>query len=124
MMHRSKIITALLLACLVLLFAGSALAEEEKLEAFNQAYASFDALYSESKFQESLEHARTALELGRDLFGQDSDEFAKLTYNYGNNMLQLREPDAARPVLEEALQRLEKLHGADSVELLPSLLAL
>jgi TonB family protein len=124
MMHRSQTITTLLLACLVLLFAGSALAGDEKLEAFNQAYASFGALYSENKFQESLEHARTALELGRDLFGQDSDEFAKLTYNYGNNLLQLREADAARPILEEALQRLEKLHGADSVELLPSLLAL
>lgn len=97
--------------------------EEAKVAAFNRAYEQYQEAYAADRFQKSVAHARTAYDLGGELFGQESEELANLAYNYGKNLLILRRHEQALPILEQALQVSEAVHGSDSTELVPALLA-
>jgi TonB family protein len=58
------------------------------------------------------------------LLGKGNEETAKLTYNYGDNLLRLRIYDEAESILLEALNNYEKIYGLESIELVPVLLDL
>lgn len=49
---------------------------------------------------------------------------AILTYNYGANLLKLKNYADAEPVLDTALQRYENVYGKESAELIPVLMDL
>lgn len=126
-MNLLSMLPGTLAALLMLLcFSNGVSAAEEKddiTEAFKEAYASYEAFAQKNEFRQALPEARKALELGEELFGEDHENVAALTYNYGSNLLEVKD-DQAKKVLKLAVKRYEKLYGKDSPELIPLLMDL
>jgi TonB family protein len=111
---------------MLLCFSNWASASNENndiTEAFKEAYASYEAFAEKNEFRQALPAAKNALELGEELFGEDHENVAALTYNYGSNLLEVRD-DQAKNVLKLAVKRYEKVYGKDSPELIPPLMDL
>lgn len=69
----------------------------------------------------ALPHAREAYQLGKSIFGENTEAFANLTYNYGLSLLETGAAPGAYAVLQSALQQYEALFGKHAFRLTPLL---
>jgi TonB family protein len=114
-----------LVILLIVTFSPVVLSDQnEDLATFKLAYMRYEELSKQGDLKKSLPQARLAYELGKQLFGKESKEAAKLVYNYGNNLLRLQLYNETESVLIEALSSFEKIYGTESIELIPVLLDL
>lgn len=118
-----------LIAC-ALLCGGTAFADAKETTGkkataaeLNKAYAEYQKLAAEEKWQESLPYMKRAYELGLELLGQKR-ETVVLAFDYGTNLKKVRDYREAVTVLESALILGEAVYGKDSVELIPILTSL
>ena len=98
--------------------------QDEDLDAFNEAYSQYETLYSQGELSQSVQQARIAYEIGGRLFGKDSEDFAALAFNYAYNLSQLGNFEEAIPVYSDSLEATEAVHGKESMQLAPALMAL
>ena len=94
------------------------------VRSFNQAYEAYIQFEAQGDFINSLPEAKTALEIGEKILQEGEEELPILTYNYGSNLLQLKQYEEAQPVLKKALQRYKSYYGEDSPELISVLMDL
>jgi hypothetical protein len=106
----------------VLCGAGMVCAGDKQAGAkeLNDAYAEYQKLAAEQKWQESLPHAKRAYELGVELLG-DKEETVVLAFDYGANLKNVRDYQGAVAIFESTLAMGEKVYGKDSIELTPIL---
>ena len=113
--------SALAATLMLLCFTNWVSAAEDndaKIEAYNEAYASYKALIEKGDFRQAIPEAEKALELGEELFGEDHKNVALLTDNYAYYLYKAGD-DRAEKVLKLAVERYEKLYGKESPELIP-----
>ena len=91
---------------------------------FRQAYSEYARLVDEGHYRASLPFAKRGFELGEQLFEPTHENRVALTYNYGWNLVKVKEHQAAKPVLKKALELYEALYGKDSDALIPVLMDL
>jgi TonB family protein len=98
--------------------------QDADLEALFKAYDNYDRLHQSGQVEESLPEARTAFELGRKLFGMQSEDTANLAFNYAFNLSEVGDYDTGQVVWLETLDSFERVYGDNSVELVPVLMSL
>ena len=106
-------------------FSASAVAASApSAEDFKSEYDRYLELSGKKQWAEALGPAARALEMGKVLFGEYSQNSSALAYNYGLNLLELQKNAEAEKALEYALAIHERVYGADAVELIPVLMSL
>jgi TonB family protein len=81
------------------------------LSRYKMAYESYVQLVGQNNFQAALPYAKEAYELGKWVYGTNTENFAGLTYNYGLTLLEVNLVEKAYPILRQALDQYEKLFG-------------
>jgi len=119
-----KIRTLLLTACIFAGLTGIANADSDQVKAFNKAYQAYLEFDQQGAPEKSLPEAKKALALGEEILDANEAELPILTYNYGNNLVELKKWQKAKPVLEKALSRYQSHYGQQSSELIPVLMDL
>lgn len=123
---RSHIIQIITLA-LALAFSSSAMAAEDASDdkaAFKVAYQAYQAAVEAGDADATVKTAEAAFELGKLAYPDDSSSLAALHVNFGNALLENRNPKAAIESLKEAVRRYEALYGKDDARLIDPLLLL
>ena len=112
-----------LLTCILLTFSAmSCFAQAAPTSAdLGKEYAEYKKHVAAGDWILSLTHARKSYEIGKVLFKSADKNNAALTYNYGHNLLELRQHNEARPLLIEALELYKTVYGNDAKELIPVL---
>ena len=115
-----------ILAGLVLGFVfSSVLADEaDDAAAFNTAYSAYQNFVAKEDYTHAMPEAKTAYEIGRQIYGEDHKNTAVLAYNYGQMLLEVGNDDEASVVLQEAVILYKAAYGKDSAELIPVLMDL
>lgn len=113
----------ILRVCLILLLAGPAWAQTPPGKDLAEAWREYIELYRQGNYRGSLEPARRVYELMEESQAEGDPQLAAATYNYGENLLRVRDHKAARGVLRKAQDRYEAAYGEDGIELLPVLLS-
>ena len=121
-MNTFKAIKAVILA--LLLVPALQLAQEDPREGFNQAYGQYTTLVANRDFTNALPYAQQALELGREIYGEESTNTAALSYNYGLTLLELGRSQSAALELRQTLRLHRNLYGEEAVELISVLMDL
>ncbi|MDX1489744.1 MAG: TonB family protein [Pseudohongiellaceae bacterium] len=88
------------------------------MDAFRADYESYETLATEERWVESLNIAKRLYEQGLEVFGDESEEAAALSYNYAMNLIRTRKQEDAVPVLEDTIDIYEAVFGKDAVELI------
>ena len=104
-------------------FVSSAVFADEKSDkkAFREAYKAYQEAEASGNRAAALVSAQKAFEFGEKVFGPDHSNTAALLLNYGRLIYRHEE---AREVLEDAVNRYEKLYGKDAQELIDPLMDL
>jgi len=84
-------------------------------------YAEYKKHVTAGNWELSLEHARSSYEIGKVLFKPEDKNNAALAFNYGHNLVELKQYKEANPVLNEALDLYEAVYGEEAKELIPVL---
>jgi TonB family protein len=84
---------------------------------YQAAYRSYLQHVEREDFKAALPYAQEAYLLGKSIFGEDSENFANLTYNYGLTLLEIGASARAYPVLQDALAKYEDLFGKEAFRL-------
>lgn len=103
---------------------GPAADTDSSVEAFKRAYDRYQSLWEAESWRESLEPARQSYAIGRELFGDQSENTAALAYNYSLNLLKLGREGEAAATLKETLALYEQVYGDNSPQLIPVLMDL
>lgn len=113
----------ILCAAVAATLVSSAVFSDEKSDkkAFREAYNAYQAAIENGKRADAMAYAREAFEYGEKLFGPDHKNTAALLLNYGRLIYNNED---ARDVLADAVERYEKLYGADSAEMIDPLMDL
>lgn len=101
-------------------FAGAGSVKEE----YSKAYSEYQKQISKGDYPAALLHAKKAYELGADLYGEESKNYAALAYNYAHTLIKVHDNKEARVVLGKALKLYRKLYGTDAIELVDPLMDL
>ena len=109
---------------LTLLSSPFATAEPPTAAQFQQAYAEYIKYADTKQWRDALPYAKSVYDMSKELFAPDSKNSATMAYNYGKNLLEVRNKEDAQAVLGEALSSYEKVYGDDSSELIPLLIDL
>ena len=116
--------TLLIASCVFVLassaFGASSLSEEE----FNKNFETYQELAKAGQWRQSLRYAKRIFDAGRELYGEESQNYAALSLNYGNNLAKIGNNDLAHTVLLSTLELYEKIYGEDTVECIPVYIAL
>ena len=117
------------LAAGLLLFLAMAAVADDPRDEFRRAYENYSASAEAGKYRDARKHAQRAYELGEQLFAEDSEELAALSYNYGQMSLigagrRTEERAVAAEILAEALSRFETVYGKQAPDLIPVLMDL
>lgn len=88
---------------------------------FNDTYAVYQSLVAEEKYAEAIPHARRALELGHQIYGEHDRNTVALMQNLGTCLRRSGHPDEAVPFLTEAITRYEIMSGRNARELVDPL---
>lgn len=116
---RALVLAALLLAGT---FGATASHGDDRINAFNRAYSSYQTHAEAGNFHKALPEAKKALEIGKELFGPEDERTANLYYNYGDALKQTYNSTEARKPLKRTLELYEKLYGEESPELITILM--
>ena len=108
---------------LMSLLMSSVYAEESSNKSeFKQAYSNFIKLSEQGKWAESLDLAKKSYELGSVVYADDPKTIATLSYNYGLNLIRLKNFELSADVLSQTVVLYEKAYGVDAPELIPVLM--
>jgi len=120
--RRMTTIYRFLTSILLTLSAMSCFAQAAPTSAdLGKEYAEYKKHVATGDWILSLTHARKSYEIGKVLFKSADKNNAALTYNYGHNLLELKQHNEARTLLNEALELYKTIYGDESKELLPVL---
>lgn len=97
---------------------GVSAQEDERIEAFNLAWASYLEAAQSGEAGPTIEAAREVLDIGTTLLPADDERIAVLTQNYGSALLADEQNKLAREQLELALSLYEAKYGKNSMELI------
>lgn len=113
----------LLAAALFLgLLVGPVYAQEpEKVRAFNDAWGVYAEAAKSGDVGATITAAEDVLAKGRAIFPAADERIAMLLQNYGSALRAGGMLSEARVQLEDALGRLERIHGKNSIKILPAL---
>lgn len=103
---------------------SSPLVAQPTLDDFKKEYSEYQKYSEEGKRRESLPYAHSSYEIGKSLFEELSKNTASLAYNYGLNLMELRNDEDAEKVFREALKMYESVYGKESEQLIPVLMDL
>ena len=81
---------------------------------FNNAYRAFQSLNQEGKPEESLEFAKTALDLAQSLFDENSETIAALSYNYALNLMDVGQQRESAREFSKTVEIYTQVFGRDS----------
>ena len=87
---------------------------EDITKQFNNAYRAFQSLNQEGKPEESLEFAKTALDLAQSLFDENSETMAALSYNYALNLMDAAQPRESAREFSKTVEIYTQVFGRDS----------
>tara|TARA_B100001179_G_scaffold189830_1_gene146398 strand:+ start:141 stop:1052 length:912 start_codon:yes stop_codon:yes gene_type:complete len=90
---------------------------EDITKQFNNAYRAFQSLNQEGKPEESLEFAKTALDLAQSLFDENSETIAALSYNYALNLMDAGQQRESARELSKTVKIYTQVFGRDSESL-------
>ena len=90
---------------------------EDITKQFNNAYRAFQSLNQEGKPEESLEFAKTALDLAQSLFDENSETIAALSYNYALNLMDADQQRESARELSKTVKIYTQVFGRDSESL-------
>ena len=90
---------------------------EDITKQFNNAYRAFQSLNQEGKPEESLEFAKTALDLAQSLFDENSETTAALSYNYALNLLDAGQQEKSAEEFSKTVKIYIQVFGRDSESL-------
>ena len=90
---------------------------EDITKQFNNAYRAFQSLNQEGKPEESLEFAKTALDLAQSLFDENSETIAALSYNYALNLMDAGQQRESARELSKTVKIYIQVFGRDSESL-------
>ena len=90
---------------------------EDITKQFNEAYRAFQSLNQEGKPEESLEFAKTALDLAQSLFDENSETMAALSYNYALNLMDAGQQRESARELSKTVKIYTQVFGRDSESL-------
>lgn len=110
----------------MLLANSFSVSADEKLDIaeFKGQFASYQKYVEKGQWKEALPYAKKSFELGRLLYGEDSKSTAALSYNYGLNLMELKDLELAKKVLPETLKIYKNIYGEEAEELIPVLMTL
>ena len=92
--------------------------------AMDEAWRRYTELLAQRDYEASLVYARRGYELAEALLLESDESLAIATFNYGNNLLRVREREESVAILKLALDRFERVYGRNGVDLIPALLSL
>ena len=87
---------------------------EDITKQFNNAYRAFQSLNQEGKPEESLEFAKTALDLAQSLFDENSETMAALSYNYALNLMDAGQQRESAREFSKTVEIYTQVFGRDS----------
>ena len=87
---------------------------EDITKQFNEAYRAFQSLNQEGKPEESLEFAKTALDLAQSLFDENSETMAALSYNYALNLMDAGQQRESAREFSKTVEIYTQVFGRDS----------
>ena len=87
---------------------------EDITKQFNEAYRAFQSLNQEGKPEESLEFAKTALDLAQSLFDENSETIAALSYNYALNLMDAGQQRESAREFSKTVEIYTQVFGRDS----------
>ena len=87
---------------------------EDITKQFNEAYRAFQSLNQEGKPEESLEFAKTALDLAQSLFDENSETMAALSYNYALNLMDAAQQRESAREFSKTVEIYTQVFGRDS----------
>ena len=87
---------------------------EDITKQFNNAYRAFQSLNQEGKPEESLEFAKTALDLAQSLFDENSETIAALSYNYALNLMDAGQQRESAREFSKTVEIYTQVFGRDS----------
>lgn len=124
---REKTIKLVLVALAVSLIVPFAAVHSDDLmtvDSFNATYQAYKAAVTEGNYERAVVEAKRAYNIGKEIFDEQSPNPPMLAFNYGALLSQVGNLQAAKPVLEDALDMYESRYGDDAVELIPTLMEL
>lgn len=95
--------------------------EKSDKQAFRTAYKAYQEAAASGKQWDALKYAREAYEYGEKVYGPNHKNTATLLFNYGRLIPKKEE---AREILQDAVNRYEKLYGADAEQMIDPLMDL
>ena len=87
---------------------------EDITKQFNNAYRTFQSLNQEGKPEESLDFAKTALDLAQSLFDENSETIAALSYNYALNLMDAGQQRESAREFSKTVEIYTQVFGRDS----------
>ncbi len=98
--------------------------EAARSAAFQSAYFAYQEYANNQDYVRAVPEAKTAYELGLEIYGPEHKNTTALAYNYGISLLEIGAKDEARKILKETLKLYEGAYGKKSTELIPILMDL
>lgn len=96
--------------------------EAADIASFKAAYSAYQQYIEAEDYERALPEARSAYEIGRSLYGDDSPNTASLAYNYGLSLIDVGEGEQAKDILRETLVLYQNVYGKDSPKLVSVLM--
>lgn len=91
---------------------------------FETAYRDYTQLLEQKQYEQAVEKAALAYELGEELFGESHNKVAALCQNYGHLLRLTDKQKKAQEVLARCLKVLEKQQGKEDIQLVDILMEL
>lgn len=107
---------------LILLCSQTNGAAPNLIREFNSEYSAYVEFAEKGMWEKALPHMEKSYQLGKDVL--EHEDIAKLTYNYGLNLTELRRREEASEMLRLAVGAYEDLYGKKSAKLIPLLMDL
>ncbi len=111
-LRRAK--TVILLAATLLCSTGLVAQSADTVDAFNEAYRSYQAAAEGGRWGEAATGARDALRLGRQVQGEENQTVAALAYNYALALLNAGQNEQATSAIDEVVSVFDTVFGEQS----------